>query len=496
MRMRPFRGTLFWIHAAAFVCLSLNCMRSTAPSPREAGEPARVKFTFDGADDPRSYSVGTVVMRAFDLEGNLLVASTTFESNRETGLFEFDFTLPAGPDRIVVAEPRGSGLPAGGGKTESGIALQGRDTLDVPAGGEPDSIVINLKPFIPDSLEVIIDRFEDEVLTWKSMEIATSHVIRFEEWNATLSDFVPIEIEHGATNELRLDDIRSVPGALVTRFQIASVNDISQSAFTDTLFYDQVPAPAGGNPLSGTVVDATTGDPVAGATVTVDGPVVRTTTTDENGAYIFPDLPDGTYSTTIERDGFVIESATAVIDGAPAEADVIISPSLSAGQFRIVLSWGELPADLDAHLWISPGSHVFWDTLGSSDSPPFAILDVDDRNGIGPETVTIHQLTGTCRYFVHNFSGEIGIAGSRAEVRLYSADSLLQTYTVPQSGEGRWWHVLDIDANGNVTTDDFLTDSIFAKPNIKVKKDGAFTTLTIGFPYTLSWSSVGLPGKG
>lgn len=445
------RRNLIGLAAALLACGALSCVRSTAPSPSEAGGGTVMKFTFDRADDPRAYSVGTVLMRAFDVEGNLLVPSTAFESNRETGVFELDFTVPAGANRVIVAEPRGSGLPAGGGKTESGIALQGRDTLDIPAGGRADSIVIALEPFIPDSLLVIGGGTTSDTLAWKKMAIATSHVVRYEEWSELDTGFVRFEVERGPEDRLGLNDIRSYDRSVLTAFQVASVNDISQSAFSDTLFYGVAPEPSAGHPLSGRVIDATSGDPVAGATVTAEGPVTRSATTDENGDYVIPDLPDGTYTTTVEQDGFVIDETEVVMDGAPAESDVVLSPSLDAGQFRAVLRWGAAPLDLDSHILFSDGVHIYFENTGSAVDSPWVNLDLDDTNGFGPETITISRLTTDGMYLVYNWSGEAPLTDSEAKVSVYTGDTLLRTYLVPRSGEGRWWHVFDIDHFGTIT---------------------------------------------
>jgi len=70
----------------------------------------------------------------------------------------------------------------------------------------------------------------------------------------------------------------------------------------------QLVAPA---TISGTVTDATA-NPIAGATVTLDGPVTATTTTNNGGGYTFPGLPVGSYTVMVTAPGFVDSSSLPV----------------------------------------------------------------------------------------------------------------------------------------------------------------------------------------
>jgi hypothetical protein len=79
---------------------------------------------------------------------------------------------------------------------------------------------------------------------------------------------------------------------------------------------------------------------------------------------------------------------------------------------RIVLTWGELPSDLDSHLVgadyaASGGVHVYFSSRGYLTSAPFIELDTDDITGFGPEIVSfVHGAKAQkYRYCVHNFSG-------------------------------------------------------------------------------------------
>ncbi len=106
-----------------------------------------------------------------------------------------------------------------------------------------------------------------------------------------------------------------------------------------------------------------------------------------------------------------------------------LSPELtSSNAVRVVLSWNETPTDLDAHLRTptigNDSYHIFWNNTGSETEPPYAVLDVDETEGFGPETITIHDpQAGTYNYWVHNWSEDALLAGSGAVVEVYDSSS-------------------------------------------------------------------------
>lgn len=127
-----------------------------------------------------------------------------------------------------------------------------------------------------------------------------------------------------------------------------------------------------------------------------------------------------------------------------------LSPVMtSLDGLRIVLNWGDQPADLDSHI-VFPGNHIYWEQkLGAEGN-----LDVDDVNGFGPETITINRKHAgeSYVYAVHDFTNmhspaADALARSQAKVLVYIGQSLVRSYYVPNQ-PGNLWTVFRITADG------------------------------------------------
>lgn len=229
--------------------------------------------------------------------------------------------------------------------------------------------------------------------------------------------------------------------------------------------------------VSGTVANASNGQALANAEVAFtfggqDADTSRTaadliTTTNSDGSYSISNAPTGNFVCVIRAPGYI----PAVIpdidfeEGSNDLGQTSSSETLSEGQVRIVLEWGETPSDLDSHLTGPDGSggrfHVFYrDEEYPADSST-AFLDVDDTSSFGPETITINQFRdGTYRYSVFNYSdqsddGAVEIDESPARVTVYDSHGQRASYSAPaaEMGDGNTWRVLEIDG-GSVTFDD------------------------------------------
>jgi hypothetical protein len=128
----------------------------------------------------------------------------------------------------------------------------------------------------------------------------------------------------------------------------------------------------------------------------------------------------GNYNVTARGDGFITNQTFVVSLGVrnlPPQ-NIIMSPETIAGasQFRIVLSWGQLPRDPDSHLrGPRPGGgtfHIFYGSRNFSHAGSLhANLDVDVTTGFGPETITISNFTdGRYEYYVHDFTNRLSTA--------------------------------------------------------------------------------------
>jgi PKD repeat protein/uncharacterized protein YfaP (DUF2135 family) len=232
----------------------------------------------------------------------------------------------------------------------------------------------------------------------------------------------------------------------------------------------------GNTTLTGLVSDAITGLPIAGATVSVAG---ISAITDSQGNYTITNIPAGTLvagfaanqtsgsaplsvsfndqstenSNTVicSQTGYITYSNNQVVipSGGSLTLDISLSPTLSAGNMRFVLNWGALPEDLDSHMNTPEIEgqvyHIYYDAEGSALTVPYSLLDYDDTDGYGPETMTIYQMhNGTYQYYIVNYSESPAITTSQAVVQIYNQAGLLHTLQVPTSGTGLVWYVCDV----------------------------------------------------
>jgi len=213
---------------------------------------------------------------------------------------------------------------------------------------------------------------------------------------------------------------------------------------------------AGDGSLTGTITGAVDGLALGGLTLEFirginnrDGELVATTTTDDDGSYTVSNLPYGNYTCIIVGVGLETTYTTVYVVGGTERGDQngTISPSVTAGETRIVLTWGESPSDLDSHL-TGPGLdgaasfHVFY----RQKVAPGINLDVDDTSSFGPETVTIaDSRPGVLRYTVNRFSlgAPDALSASSAKVQVIRSSGIVAEFFVPQ-GEGNIWSVFDI----------------------------------------------------
>lgn len=202
--------------------------------------------------------------------------------------------------------------------------------------------------------------------------------------------------------------------------------------------------------LSGTVIDAVTGNGVSGAEIVLrpvsgNGENSRAST-DGYGGYTFSDLAEGSYSVEVSKEGYIEETFSVELDDGQESytEDFVISPELTSGEIRIVLEWQEQPSDLDSHLFCDMDdgttSELYWGrTTVSSSGGVIATLDVDDTNGYGPETTTISRTDGVFTFVVSDYtlSGTMSRCGATVKIYL-PGESAPKVVNVPDSIENDW----------------------------------------------------------
>lgn len=207
------------------------------------------------------------------------------------------------------------------------------------------------------------------------------------------------------------------------------------------------------------------GGGLSGATVTIG---TRSATTNSSGVATVTGLPEGLNSISVTGNGYVSATQSATLSCASTNTvAVAVSPAagttggLTSGQFRVILTWGQNPSDLDSHMTggTSADSTTRWHLYYSNKTAGGVCkLDVDDTSSYGPETVTC-PATGTTtslpdgvyRYSVHHYSGSGNIGTSGATVRLEFGNGTVYNYAPPASG---WagsrdvWTVFELTVSG------------------------------------------------
>lgn len=224
---------------------------------------------------------------------------------------------------------------------------------------------------------------------------------------------------------------------------------------------------------SGTIRNALTGAGIAGVTLEVrsgwnnadSGEILTTITTDASGNYSV-DLPLGNYTLNATKEGYISTMVNIIVQsGATASQNGAMTPVISGDSFRIVLTWGSSPSDLDSHMvgTLSSGSsfHVYYSHKSEYDGEvEVCNLDVDDTSSYGPETITLNTTTDNpYYYYIYNYSSTTGMITSEAQIKVYQGDTLVATFNVPTNqADARYWNVFAI-VDGEMVVSNTVTSS-------------------------------------
>lgn len=217
---------------------------------------------------------------------------------------------------------------------------------------------------------------------------------------------------------------------------------------------------------SGLARSATTGLPVRGARLEVrsgrdapaGAPVIKRDPVSASGAFLVRADP-GDYTVRFDAAGYEPERRVVTIKpGATLVRDVFLVPKVAEGTLRIRLSWGERPSDLDLHLAGPVGAPVrkhvcFLSRTAPGPDGTTIILDRDDTNSFGPETLTMPLMEGTFRVHVHDYTNRNAVSGpglsalarSEAVVDVYTSAGHQGRHTVSPTAVGTLWTVLEVE---------------------------------------------------
>merc|ERR1719498_206587 len=209
---------------------------------------------------------------------------------------------------------------------------------------------------------------------------------------------------------------------------------------------------------------------IAGGQVMINGIEARSSST---GNFNY-NLPEGTHEYQIVADGFITITGQVTVGPSTPFLEISMSPNLNFDEWRIVLTWSDLPRDLDSHIQISGCSEMYYARRSISCRGMSASLDVDDVNGHGPETTTLANMnsyhgSNKIVYKVKHYtsyarsSNQDGWTRSGAKVDLYRGDTgLVGSFLVGEghgytshSGVGRcsgqdcFWSLFSLDREGN-----------------------------------------------
>ncbi|CAF0828798.1 unnamed protein product [Adineta ricciae] len=195
---------------------------------------------------------------------------------------------------------------------------------------------------------------------------------------------------------------------------------------------------------------------LVGATVQIklQGQIVFTGKTDATGTVEIPStLPKNCYDVEINSGSSQHKASVfrmIVYENRGADVSTqFICRQLQSDQLEIVLKWGLLPRDLDSHVFVSDGRHVYFRAKYQGN----VSLDCDVTNGNGPETIKISlQPNLKYLYVVHRYSREGLLTKSGATVtfnngELGNSTSPYQIVQIPvvNQPDANFWIVCEID---------------------------------------------------
>jgi len=223
--------------------------------------------------------------------------------------------------------------------------------------------------------------------------------------------------------------------------------------------------------ITGVVKTAADSKPVGGMTVRlVGGGDTVHTKTDKKGRFSV-DLPRFVrYTITASKSGWISARTNFRPVAKTSKLALPVTQSMPHGEMRIVLGWGKHPQDLDLHVLVPPTKtkaqgdddlagrsessdkhhEISWEGTGNKKKAPYAVLENDQTNGYGPETIhTYKNIKGMYYVYVDSYSTKNYkvFKHSHAHVNVFSGNKQIFQGDIAFSKKfpAKYWHVLNMD---------------------------------------------------
>ncbi len=257
-----------------------------------------------------------------------------------------------------------------------------------------------------------------------------------------------------------------------------SGNIVSENPWNEIILPDANKDRSSKGQLNGVIIDAVTGEGVPDAELTFvleeDSSVTETLVTDWDGSFS-AELEEGIYNVTITAEGYLEETIQFEMEEGRnySGEQFTISPELMAGTARIVLEWGAEPQDLDFYMMgeTDNGDDAFVSfrhRTADAGGNTIAELDVDDRDGYGPETITVYDLNGVYSFTVVDYRVTSTLQQYGATVKIYLPDQSSPEIIEldPGAGVDNFWEVFELD-HGEVIVQNRAGDDSRLTPGAK-----------------------------
>ncbi|GEM_PF-5840323 len=211
-----------------------------------------------------------------------------------------------------------------------------------------------------------------------------------------------------------------------------------------------------GGRIMGVIRDALNGNGISSAVAEIrrfeSDELVDTVVTDYQGRLLSNYLRPGRYQVTVSKESYIgtPQRVVWVERGNDSLSNASLTPPVPAGQVRTTLTWTHetfgAVRDVDSFLLI-PGVSGPLGYRDAGSNYHGAMLDHDDTNWVGPETVTIlEQRQGTYVYYVNNFSDRSDLQAlgrSGINILIIAGSEIIDEISIPQ-GTGLTYEVYRI----------------------------------------------------